>query len=68
MTIELSPVAARVLGSLVEKEITTPEYYPLSLNALVNASGELCGAGKSMSQKSARGSKIAIAYKYPSPS
>jgi len=28
---------ARVLGSLVEKEITTPDYYPLSLNALVNA-------------------------------
>src|ERR1700761_9581985 len=37
VTIKLSPVAARVLGSLVEKEITTPEYYPLSLNALVNA-------------------------------
>jgi uncharacterized protein YceH (UPF0502 family) len=33
----LSPVSARVLGSLVEKEITTPEYYPLSLNALANA-------------------------------
>lgn len=28
---------ARVLGALLEKEITTPEYYPLSLNALVNA-------------------------------
>ena len=28
---------ARVLGALVEKEVTTPEYYPLSLNALVNA-------------------------------
>ena len=37
MTIVLSSVAARVLGSLVEKEITTPEYYPLSLNALANA-------------------------------
>jgi hypothetical protein len=34
---ELHPVEARVLGSLMEKEITTPEYYPLSLNALVNA-------------------------------
>ena len=34
---QLSEVAARVLGALVEKEITTPEYYPLSLNALVNA-------------------------------
>jgi uncharacterized protein len=37
VTIKLSPTAARVLGSLVEKEITTPEYYPLSLNALANA-------------------------------
>ena len=37
MRIVLFPVAARVLGSLVEKEITTPEYYPLSLNALTNA-------------------------------
>jgi uncharacterized protein len=34
---KLSSVEARVLGALAEKEITTPEYYPLSLNALVNA-------------------------------
>jgi len=33
----LNAVEGRVLGALVEKEITTPEYYPLSLNALVNA-------------------------------
>jgi uncharacterized protein YceH (UPF0502 family) len=33
----LTEVETRVLGSLVEKELTTPEYYPLSLNALVNA-------------------------------
>jgi len=33
----LTPVEARILGSLVEKEASTPEYYPLSLNALVNA-------------------------------
>ena len=33
----LSSVEARVLGALIEKDITTPEYYPLSLNALVNA-------------------------------
>ena len=33
----LNPVESRVVGSLIEKEITTPEYYPLSLNALVNA-------------------------------
>jgi len=35
--IVLTDVEARVLGALVEKEITTPDYYPLSLNALVNA-------------------------------
>jgi len=33
----LAPSEVRVLGSLIEKEATTPEYYPLSLNALVNA-------------------------------
>jgi hypothetical protein len=33
----LSNVEVRVLGSLIEKDITTPDYYPLSLNALVNA-------------------------------
>ena len=33
----LNEVEARVLGSLVEKDITTPDYYPLSLNALTNA-------------------------------
>ena len=35
--IVLTAAEARVLGALVEKEITTPDYYPLSLNALVNA-------------------------------
>jgi uncharacterized protein len=35
--IVLSDVETRVLGSLVEKDVTTPDYYPLSLNALVNA-------------------------------
>jgi len=33
----LTPAEGRVLGSLLEKEVTTPDYYPLSLNALVNA-------------------------------
>jgi uncharacterized protein len=33
----LSDAEVRALGSLVEKDITTPDYYPLSLNALVNA-------------------------------
>ena len=35
--LQLDTVETRVLGSLVEKDITTPDYYPLSLNALVNA-------------------------------
>jgi uncharacterized protein len=33
----LNQIEIRVLGSLIEKDITTPDYYPLSLNALVNA-------------------------------
>jgi uncharacterized protein YceH (UPF0502 family) len=37
MTLLLDSAEARVLGALMEKEATTPEYYPLSLNALVNA-------------------------------
>jgi uncharacterized protein len=35
--LNLSEIEVRVLGSLIEKDITTPDYYPLSLNALVNA-------------------------------
>ena len=37
MPFELDPIEARVLGCLIEKEMATPDYYPLSLNALVNA-------------------------------
>src|SRR5882762_3974976 len=37
MAPQLSEIEVRVLGALVEKESTTPEYYPLSLNTLVNA-------------------------------
>src|ERR1700733_14272386 len=37
MNIELSVLEARVLGCLIEKQITTPEQYPMSLNALTNA-------------------------------
>jgi uncharacterized protein YceH (UPF0502 family) len=33
----LTEIETRVLGALIEKDITTPDYYPLSLNALVNA-------------------------------
>jgi uncharacterized protein len=37
MKIELSPLEARLIGCLIEKQITTPDQYPLSLNALVLA-------------------------------
>src|ERR1700735_1067496 len=37
MNIEFSPHEARVIGCLIEKETTTPDQYPLSLNALTNA-------------------------------
>ena len=37
LPLQLTSIEARVLGSLIEKDITTPDYYPLSLNALVNA-------------------------------
>jgi len=37
VNILLNEAEARVLGSLIEKDITTPDYYPLSLNALINA-------------------------------
>jgi len=37
MNIELTPVEARVLGSLMEKAVLTPDQYPLTLNALTNA-------------------------------
>ena len=33
----LSAIEIRIIGSLIEKELTTPEYYPLTLNALKNA-------------------------------
>jgi uncharacterized protein YceH (UPF0502 family) len=36
----LTAAEARVLGALIEKEVTTPDYYPLSLNALINASNQ----------------------------
>jgi uncharacterized protein YceH (UPF0502 family) len=37
MNIELDEIEARIIGCLIEKEITTPDQYPLSLNALTNA-------------------------------
>jgi hypothetical protein len=35
--IKLTTAEARILGALVEKEVTTPDYYPLTMNALINA-------------------------------
>jgi len=49
MDFTLHPVEARVLGSLLEKEITTPEYYPLSLNALINACNQKSNRDPEMS-------------------
>ncbi|WP_162048109.1 YceH family protein [Vibrio taketomensis] len=37
MNIELSAIEARVIGCLIEKEVTTPDYYPLTLNSLTSA-------------------------------
>jgi len=37
----LTPAEVRVLGALIEKQLTTPDYYPLSLNALTNACNQL---------------------------
>ena len=45
----LSEIETRVLGSLVEKELTTPDYYPLSLNALVNACNQKSNRDPAMS-------------------
>ena len=37
MELNLNPTQLRVLGCLIEKQLTTPEYYPLTLSALTNA-------------------------------
>lgn len=37
MLVQLSPLEARIIGCLMEKEVTTPDYYPLSLNSLTTA-------------------------------
>jgi len=49
MATVLTAFETRVLGSLVEKELTTPEYYPLSLNALVNACNQKSNRDPAMS-------------------
>ena len=49
----LSPADVRVLGALVEKSIATPDYYPLSLNALTNACNQLTNRDPVMSLEEA---------------
>jgi len=49
MNLQLDEVEARVLGSLMEKEAATPEYYPLSLNALVAACNQKSNREPAMS-------------------
>src|SRR5438132_6591945 len=49
MELSLTAAEVRVLGSLIEKEITTPEYYPLSLNALINACNQKSNRDPAMS-------------------
>jgi len=48
MNIRLSAIEARIIGSLIEKQITTPDQYPLSLNALVNACNQKSNREPSM--------------------
>ena len=43
--VELSPAEARVIGSLGEKQLTTPQQYPLTLNALVLACNQSSNRG-----------------------
>ena len=49
MDFDLSPVEVRIVGSLLEKEVTTPEYYPLSLNALTLACNQKSNRDPAMS-------------------
>jgi uncharacterized protein YceH (UPF0502 family) len=62
---QLSNVECRVLGALVEKDITTPEYYPLSLNALVNACNQKSNRDPVMnvSEDEVRGALSSLAEK-----
>lgn len=56
--VTLSPLAARVLGCLIEKEFATPDIYPLSLNALTNACNQ---RSNRVPEISASGSEVEIA-------
>jgi uncharacterized protein len=49
MRVELDPLQARVIGCLIEKQVTTPDQYPLSLNALVSACNQKSNREPAMS-------------------
>lgn len=51
MKMDLDDVAVRILACLAEKELTTPEYYPLSLNALTNACNQKSNRAPVMSME-----------------
>jgi uncharacterized protein YceH (UPF0502 family) len=66
MKIELTPVEARVIGCLIEKAITTPDQYPLSLNALVNACNQKSNRDPMMDldERSVQGTLDGLAKKH----
>ena len=55
MPLELSALEARVIGCLIEKQITTPDQYPLSLNALTNACNQKSNRDPVLEPRRARG-------------
>lgn len=66
MEIVLDAIEVRVLGSLMEKELATPEYYPLSLNALVNACNQKTNRAPvfSLDEKSVAGALLTLKDKH----
>ncbi len=66
MNIELTAIEARIIGCLMEKAITTPEQYPLSLNALTNACNQKSNRDPVMEldERSVQQSLDALIYKH----
>ncbi|KJS00360.1 MAG: hypothetical protein VR65_12640 [Desulfobulbaceae bacterium BRH_c16a] len=66
MDIILNAIEVRVLGSLMEKELATPEYYPLSLNALINACNQKTNRSPvfSLDEKSVAGALQSLKEKH----
>lgn len=66
MAIVLDAIEIRVLGSLMEKELATPEYYPLSLNGLINACNQKTNRSPvfSLDEKSVAGALLSLKEKH----